>query len=193
MLFYPEVCGSNLDDCSSRLWLRVLVVLRLVFRFRLILHFRRGCRFLRPYAIDTSAISRKSGVVAEENAAGFKRIIGPGVVAEAASPVAGTRQNDDLLTVLRIAPTVIKENVDGAVGRISGEPLKKLFRSVMYRVVVYADRRRPVLAAIAGGRDKNIEIAVAVIAPGYDTTACFSRRWQFAEIRWPVRASVWRT
>src|SRR5258706_407533 len=128
---HREVRGSDFDNRSSRLRLRLFRVFRFLALLGLVLRFWRECRLLRPDSVDAAAISRNSAIVAEKYSAGLEWFIGPGIVAEAMPPVGGTGQSHDLSTILRIVPPIIEDNVDGAVGRIHCQPLKELLRSIV--------------------------------------------------------------
>src|SRR5579871_496332 len=123
-------------------------------------------RFFRPHTVDTASVGSQATVIAKECATGFEGLSRPGVILEGAAAAGGTGENHNLLLSLRVTAAVVENYIDRAVGGIDGQPLKKLFAAVVNGIVVHASGVAPVLASVVGRRNEDVEIAVAVIAPG---------------------------
>ena len=142
--FGAEIRDANLDQSVTR-------------RFVL--------RLLGPHSVDASVQSGNSVVIAHEDSLRVKRLVHPGKVLIGTPTVTGSGQSDRLLPVLRVASTVVEDDVHRTISRINSHPLKKLIRAVVRGVIVDANGWTPRFAVIRGPRAEYVHIAIAVIAP----------------------------
>src|SRR5262249_45913829 len=67
---------------------------------------------------------------------------------------------------LVVCTAIIEDQIDGAGLRIDGHPLEELVIAVVDEIVVHAYLRAPTPAVVGRRRDKDVDIAVGVVAPG---------------------------
>src|SRR5207302_6407766 len=89
-----------------------------------------------------------SVVIAHEDPLRIKWLIHPCIVLKRAAAVRRSRQCDDLLAILGVASTVVKDHVRRAVNGIDGHPLKELVRAVVRRIIVDANGGTPCFTLI---------------------------------------------
>src|SRR5215472_10883890 len=74
----------------------------------------------RPHSENASTKCSYPGVITKEDASGLERIIGPSIVRKIPAAIRRTRQNHDLLAILRVAPAVIKDYIHRAIRGVYG-------------------------------------------------------------------------
>src|SRR5207247_166397 len=139
-------------------------------------------RLLRPHSVHASVQSGNSVVIAHEDSLRVKRLVHPGKVLIGTPTVTGSGQSDRLLPVLRVASTVVEDDVHCTISRINSHPLKKLIRAVVRGVIVDANGWTPRFAVIRGPRAEYVHIAI-VRSGENAVTAVRPRRVQSAI--WP--------
>src|SRR5262249_18566161 len=116
-----------------------------------------------PGAVDLVTEGGDGQVIAQEIAFGGESVAIPLVVGKGLASVGGAGQGHGGRVI--VAAAVVEDQVHGGALGVHRQPLEGLVVSVVDRIAVHANRLTPATAVVARGSNKDIHVAIGVIAP----------------------------